>query len=68
MKRKSLKPYSKDGQEKYSESDFTYGNRSHKRARQDAKDANRAIKKQKRQELKRELEDEILKLSESTSV
>ena len=62
MKRKSMKPYSKNGQEKYTESDFSYGNRTQKRARKDAKDANRAIKKQKRQELKRELDEEIFKL------
>lgn len=64
MKRKSMKPYSKDGQEKYTEEDFAYGNRTQKRARSEARDANRAIKKQKRQELKRELEDEIFKLYE----
>jgi len=59
-----MKPYSKDGQEKFTESDFSYGNRTQKRARSEARDANRAIKKQKRQELKRELEVEIFKLYE----
>lgn len=65
MKRKNMKPYAKDGQKKYKESDFSYyGNRSQKRARNDARDANRASKKQKRQELKRKLENEISKLNE----
>ena len=50
-----LKPYSKDGQDKYTESDFDTGHKKKKRIRQDARDANRRLKKSKRQELKREL-------------
>ena len=58
MKHK-LKPYSKDNGEKYTEKDFDNGRKSKKRIRQEARDANRALKKSKRQELKREVQDII---------
>ena len=56
-KRKSLKPYSKDGQEKYTSSDFDTGHKKSSKMRQEARDANRALKKSKRQELKNELRE-----------
>ena len=59
MKRKSMKPYSKDNGEKYSEEDFDNGKKSKKKIRQDARDANRALKKSKRQELKRKLRNDL---------
>ena len=59
MKRKSMKPYSKDNGEKYSEEDFDNGRKSKKKIRQEARDANRALKKSKRQQLKNDLKDII---------
>ena len=56
MKRKKrLKPYSKNGIEKYTEEDFDNGRKKKSQIRQEARDANRCLKKSKRQELKREL-------------
>lgn len=54
-KTKKLEPFSIDGKPKYTESDFDSGRRSRKRCRQDARDANRSLKKSKRQELKVDL-------------
>jgi hypothetical protein len=54
-KTKNLEPYSKNGMPKYKESDFVNGRKSISRARQQAIDANRCLKKSKRQELKIDL-------------
>jgi hypothetical protein len=54
-----MKPYSKDNGEKYSEEDFDNGKKSKKKIRQEARDANRALKKSKRQELKRKLRNDL---------
>jgi len=51
-KTKKLDPFSKNGMPKYKEDDFMNGRKSPSRARQQARDANRCLKKSKRQELK----------------
>lgn len=52
MKTKKLEPYTKNDMPKYKEDDFMNGRKSVSRARQQARDANRCLKKSKRQELK----------------
>jgi hypothetical protein len=59
-----LKPYFKDGQEKYTAGDFDTGHKKNKKMRQEARDANRKLKKSKRQELKREVRDLVEKVEE----
>lgn len=60
MKTKKLKPYSKNDTPKYKEDDFMNGRKSVSRARQQARDANRCLKKSKRQELKIDLQKLLL--------
>lgn len=55
-KTKNLEAYSKHGMPKYKEDDFINGRKSISRARQQARDANRCLKKSKRQELKIDLQ------------
>lgn len=59
-KTKKLEAFSKNGVPKYTESDFDSGRKSLTRARQQARDANRCLKKSKRQELKSDLRNLLL--------
>jgi len=54
--KKNLEAFSKNGMPKYKEDDFMNGRKSPSRARQQARDANRCLKKSKRQELKIDLQ------------
>ena len=58
-RKKKLDAYSKDGKEKYTEEDFDDSRKKKRKIREQCRLANCALKKGKRQELKRELEKEI---------
>lgn len=59
---KKLEPYTKDGKT-YDDEDFPKGGRITRKSREDRRNANRNLKKAKRQELKREIDKLIENLS-----
>jgi len=56
-RKKKMKPFSKDEKPKYTEEDFDDGRKKKSKIREQMKQANRCLKKAKRQELKRGLKD-----------
>jgi hypothetical protein len=58
-KTKKLDAYSKDGKAKYTEEDFDDSRKKKRKVREQVRNANRYLKKAKRQELKKDLDNLI---------